>query len=94
LQDTPIIERDLWKWDYRHQVLGVKHLSPTQLFLGVKLVELLYHLHPRRLWRLLTVRDPKLRQQWPFAFRHISAVFWYEVYEHFADRGRIKAVKK
>lgn len=88
MKDASVVENDLWKWDYRHQVVGVKHLSPTQLFIGVKLVEFLYHLHPRRLWRILTAPDPQLRQQLRFAFWHTAAVFGYEVYEHIADRVR------
>ena len=70
MRDAPLIEPDLWKWDYRHQVIGVKHLSPLQLFTGVKLIELVYHLHPRRLWKLLTTRDRKLRRQLRFCLRH------------------------
>lgn len=88
MRDAPVVENDLWKWDYRHQVIGVKHLSPTQLFIGVKLVKFLYHLHPRRLWRILTAPDPPLRQQLRFAFWHTAAVFGYEIYEHIADRVR------
>ena len=61
MKDAQIIEPDLWKWDYRHQVIGVKHLTPSQLFLGVKLIEMIYHLHPRRLWRLVTALDRRLR---------------------------------
>lgn len=88
--DAPIVERDLAKWDYRHQVIGVEHLTPTQLFFGVKLVELVYHLHPRRLWRILTAPDPTLRRQLRFSFWHTAPVFWYEVYEHLAERVRAR----
>jgi anaerobic magnesium-protoporphyrin IX monomethyl ester cyclase len=88
--DSTIIEPDLHKWDYRHQVIGVKHLSPTQLFLGVKIIEACYHLHPRRLARLLSAPDPTIRRQLRFSFRHTSAVFWHEIYEHFACRWRLQ----
>ena len=81
VQGMPIVEPDLHKWDYRHQILGVKHLTPGQLFLAVKLVELGYHLHPRRLWRLLAVRDPRLRRQLRYSFTHTAGVFWAEVQE-------------
>jgi len=81
MRDETIVEPDIRKWDYRHQVVGVKHLSPGQLFIGVKLVELLYHLHPRRLWRILTVPDRALRHQLRFAFLHTSVVFVYELFE-------------
>jgi anaerobic magnesium-protoporphyrin IX monomethyl ester cyclase len=88
-----IVEHDLWKWDYRHQIIGVKHLTPTQLFIGVKLAELLYHLHPRRLWRILTVPDRRLRRQLRVTFWNTSAVFLYELYEHFSNRFRIGITK-
>jgi anaerobic magnesium-protoporphyrin IX monomethyl ester cyclase len=81
LRNEPVVEPDTGRWDYRHQVIGVKHLTPAQLFAGVKLVELCYHLHPRRLWRLLTVPDPRLRRQLRFAFLHTSTVFVYELFE-------------
>jgi anaerobic magnesium-protoporphyrin IX monomethyl ester cyclase len=90
MKDAPIVEEDTWKWDYRHQVVGVEHLSPTQLFIGVKLVELLYHLHPRRIWRIFTAPDAKLRHQLRYAFKHTTIVFWYEIYEHFVDRIRAR----
>jgi anaerobic magnesium-protoporphyrin IX monomethyl ester cyclase len=84
--DSAIIEPDLHRWDYRHQVIGVKHLSPTQLFVGVKIVEACYHLHPRRLVRLFSASDPAMRRQLRFSFRHTGAVFWHEIYEHLACR--------
>ena len=76
-----IIEHDLSKWDYRHQVIATPHLSPAQLWIGVKLVELAYHLHPRRLWRMVAAPDPRLRRQLRFAFWHTGLVFLREVYE-------------
>jgi anaerobic magnesium-protoporphyrin IX monomethyl ester cyclase len=86
LHDAPLVERDVANWDYRHQILAVKRLSPTQLFLGVKLVELIYHLHPRRLARVLAARDPRLRRQLRFSLRHSAAVFRYELAEHLMTR--------
>ncbi len=58
MQSRGIIEADLRKWDCRHQVVALKGLTPTQLFFGAKLVEFLYHLHPRRLWRSDYSRPP------------------------------------
>jgi anaerobic magnesium-protoporphyrin IX monomethyl ester cyclase len=86
METAPIVEQDVGKWDYRHQVIGVKHLLPGLLFAGVKLVELIYHLHPGRLWRTLTEPANDLRRHFGFAYRHISLVFLYEVFEFFADR--------
>jgi anaerobic magnesium-protoporphyrin IX monomethyl ester cyclase len=88
LAGAAIVEPDLWRWDYRHQVVGVRHLSPGQLLLGVKLVELAYHLHPRRLWRLLAAPDRRVRRQLRYCARHIAAVYVYEVCEAIAGRVR------
>lgn len=90
LQGAPLVERDVAKWDYRHQVLAVKHLTPSQLFVGVKLVELIYSLSPRRLARILTAPEPHLRRQLRFSLRHTSAVFLAELIEHVGDVWRRK----
>ena len=81
MRERGIVEEDLSKWDCRHQVVAVKGLSPAQLFVGAKLVEILYHLHPRRVWRAATITDCRLRRHFGFAYRHIVGVFWDEVRE-------------
>jgi anaerobic magnesium-protoporphyrin IX monomethyl ester cyclase len=83
---TERIEPDQSKWDYRHQVLAVPGLTPGQLFWRVKLVELAYHVHPRRLWRVFAAPDRGLRRQLRFAYRHISFVYWFEVIEFVRTR--------
>ncbi len=90
LKAGTVIEANTWKWDYRHQVLAVKHLTPTQLFIGVKLVELCYHLTPRRLWRILTIRDRTQRRLLRYSLWHTSLVYWYEIVEFAAARLRRK----
>lgn len=82
-QRAGMIEEDLSKWDCRHQVVAVRGLSRRGLFLRAKLVEALYHLHPRRLWRALTTPDRVLRQHFRFAYSHIVGVFWHEMLEYF-----------
>jgi hypothetical protein len=62
-------------------VVALKGLSPAQLFVGAKLVELLYHLHPRRVWRMTTAADRRLRRHFGFAYSHIVGVFWDEIRE-------------
>jgi anaerobic magnesium-protoporphyrin IX monomethyl ester cyclase len=81
MRDFPIVETDLWRWDYRHQVVGVKKLTPAQLLLGVKLVELIYHLNPRRIWQVLAAPDYRVRRQLRHCAGHIAAVYCYEIYE-------------
>ena len=88
MQSRGIIEDDLRNWDCRHQVVALKGLTPPQLFLGAKLVEFLYHLHPRRLWRAVAVSDRRLRRHFRFAYQHVPGVFWEEVCEFLRDRSR------
>jgi anaerobic magnesium-protoporphyrin IX monomethyl ester cyclase len=52
-----IIQADLNKWSYRNQVIATSNLRPFSLFLGVKLTELIFHLRPRALWRLISGGD-------------------------------------
>jgi anaerobic magnesium-protoporphyrin IX monomethyl ester cyclase len=77
----PVVEKDLEKWDYRHQVLGQRRLAPWQLFAGVKWLELCFHLRPRRLWGLLRTRDRFRRWQLWWVFLHIGLVWLGEVVE-------------
>jgi anaerobic magnesium-protoporphyrin IX monomethyl ester cyclase len=79
-----IVEHDLAKWDYRHQVIAQATLSRRQLFLGVKLMEVAFHLHPSRLWRLLAAADPSRRRQARWSIAHTAAVWLAEVAEFVA----------
>ncbi len=86
LAERGSIEPDLSQWDYRHQVLPQRHLKPWQLFAGVKLMELLFHLHPRRLFRLLGARGAFWRRQARWSFLHTGAVWLAEIFEFIARR--------
>jgi anaerobic magnesium-protoporphyrin IX monomethyl ester cyclase len=57
-----VIQSDLDKWSYRNQVLATRYLKPFQLFLGVKLTEILFHLRPKALKRLAIGKDKRYLQ--------------------------------
>jgi len=59
---SDIIQPDQARWTYRNQVIHTPELSPTQLFLGVKLTEGLFHTRPRALWRMAFDSDARFRQ--------------------------------
>jgi anaerobic magnesium-protoporphyrin IX monomethyl ester cyclase len=84
----PVVEPDLQKWDYRHQVLGQRHLRPWQLFLWVKWVELWFHLRPRQLLALRRLRDRFYRRQVFWVLLHIGLVWLGEVLEFVRDALR------
>jgi anaerobic magnesium-protoporphyrin IX monomethyl ester cyclase len=76
-----LVEPDQTKWDYRHQVLGQKHLRVWQLFWWVKWIELWYHLRPRRLWAIFSTRESFRRRQLLWVLLHIGQVWISEVLE-------------
>jgi anaerobic magnesium-protoporphyrin IX monomethyl ester cyclase len=59
---SDIIQTDQARWTYRNQVVAAPHLTPAELFLGVKLTEALFHLRPRALTRLVAGGDRRTRR--------------------------------
>lgn len=80
-EGRPVVERDQAKWDYRHQVLGQRHLRPWQLFLAVKWLELRFHLTPRRVWAFVRGGHRFGRRQRLWVHAHIAMVWTAEVVE-------------
>ena len=85
-----VIETDLARWDYRHQVLAHGRMSPWQLFLAVKWLEVCFHLRPRRLWSLARLADRDDRRQLWWGTRRASRVWFAEIVE-FVVRGLRRA---
>jgi anaerobic magnesium-protoporphyrin IX monomethyl ester cyclase len=79
--DRRVVQEDLFRWDYRHQVLEQRRLRPWQLFAGVKWLELCFHLRPRRLRRLLLARDRDRRRDAWWTARHTGMVWLAEIVE-------------
>lgn len=91
--DRAVIQEDQRRWDYRNQVLAQKHLRPWQLFLAVKILELRFHLRPRRLRRLLFSADAGRRREAWWATWHTGLVWLMEIVDfvrsaRFARRPR------
>jgi len=79
-KDRPILQPDLGKWDYRHQILSQPKLSPWKVFLGAKWIEAFVHARPGKLWSILRTQDPFLRRQLTWCFFHTTAVYWAEIF--------------
>jgi anaerobic magnesium-protoporphyrin IX monomethyl ester cyclase len=73
-----IIEPDLGKWDYRHQVLAQPRLNPWEVFLAVKLMELCFHVRPAR-WRAFFQATSFHKRQLLWCFWHTSLVWLGEI---------------
>ena len=75
MKGRAVVHKDLSKWDYRHQVLAQKHLSPWKIFLAVKWLELRVHLRLGRLWAIWKQPDPFLRKQLIWCQLHTTLVW-------------------
>jgi anaerobic magnesium-protoporphyrin IX monomethyl ester cyclase len=82
-----VIEPDQSRWDYRHQILGTRHLRQTQIFALVKLTEAIMHLRPRALRRLLFYADREQRRAYRWCFRHASPVWLAEIRDFLHNRS-------
>ena len=92
-----VIQTDLDKWSYRNQVLATRYLKPFELFLGVKLTEILFHLRPKALKRLLSRSDKRYLQ----IMRHsiwigikvvLAEIFEFIFETKFSLQGSMKAL--
>jgi anaerobic magnesium-protoporphyrin IX monomethyl ester cyclase len=79
----PVVEENLAKWDYRHQVLEAGSLKPWQTFLAVKTMEALMHLRPRFVFRLLRYPDRSIRHALRWCSRNAARVWLDELLEFF-----------
>ena len=55
-----IIQPDTSLWGYRNQVVDTQHLTPGQLFVGVKATEFFMHIRPSRIWRAIFPYDKQV----------------------------------
>jgi len=79
VKDRPIVEPDLSKWDYRHQILAQKYLSPWKIFLAAKWLEYRIHGRPRRFWSIWRTQDRFLRRLLIWSFFHTGFVWFAEI---------------
>ena len=83
-----VIEADQSRWDYRHQILGTRHLRPWQIAALVKLTEVAVHMRPRALWRLPAYAGRDRRRALRWSIRHSAAVWVEEVRELLRGRSQ------
>ena len=96
-QPERVIQMDQDKWSYRNQVLATPYLKPFELFLGVKLTEILFHLRPKALKRLLIGTDKRYLQimrhsMWVGIKVICTEIFEFSFQTKFAPQGRMKAL--
>ena len=84
-----IIQPNLQKWDYKHQIMAIEGVSPLALFLSVKTMELILQLRPKALWRYLFHPDRKIRDAIHWYYKMGRKVWFHEVYNFFGKDNRV-----
>ena len=92
-----VIQTDQDKWSYRNQVLATRYLKPLELFLGVKLTEILFHLRPKALERLVIGKDRRYLQimrhsMWVGIKVVLAEIFEFFFQTKFSPQGDMKAL--
>ncbi|TAK94776.1 MAG: magnesium-protoporphyrin IX monomethyl ester anaerobic oxidative cyclase [Verrucomicrobia bacterium] len=75
-----VVQTDLSRWDYKHQVLESAHVPNWRVLLWVKFIEAICQLRPKSLFRLLAHSDKRFRagMRW---YSNIGRRVWpYEVW--------------
>ncbi|MBF0609682.1 MAG: radical SAM protein [Magnetococcales bacterium] len=76
-----VIQTDLGRWDYRTQVLDMDGISPWQIFIWVKMLEMLYHLRPMNLLRILFHPDLLCRHGLRWSVQRMTRVWFAEIWD-------------
>lgn len=84
--DRRVIQTDMSRWDYKHQVLATRHMAPWRVLLWMKFTEAVMQLRPRA-WPRLFHPDRALRRAQRWYYRIGKKVWPYEVWNFlFRDR--------
>lgn len=76
-----VLQTDLRKWDYKHQVLVTRHVPAWGVLLWVKLIEAVMQVRPRSLGRLFGHPDLGLRAAMRWYYRIGRPVWPYEIWQ-------------
>ena len=86
-EDRRVIQTDLSRWDYKHQVLESQHVPNWRVLLWVKLIEAVSQLRPKSLFRLFAHRDRGFRAAMRWYYSIGRKVWAYELWHWlFLDR--------
>ena len=86
-----VIQTDVRRWDYKHQVLSTRHLPPWRVLLWVKMIEALVQLRPKAIWRTLFQPDARLRHAMRWYAQMGRRVWLFELKNFlFRDRRTLK----
>lgn len=75
-----VIQPDLSRWDYKHQVLESLNVPNWRVLLWMKCIEAVAQLRPKSIWRLLAHPDPGFRAAMRWYYRIGRQVWPYELW--------------
>lgn len=81
-----VIQQDLRKWDYKHQVLATKAVPPWRVFVWVKSIEMIVQLRPKAVWRMLKHQDKHFLHGMRWYYKIGRRVFFHEVFDFICTR--------
>ncbi len=88
-----IIQPDLTRWDYKHQILHTPYLKPWRLFLWMKTIEIIMQCRPKSLMRTLFYPDKKILQAIHWYYQTGRKVWFHEVSQFLFHDHRSKPDK-
>jgi anaerobic magnesium-protoporphyrin IX monomethyl ester cyclase len=75
-----VIQTDIRKWDYKHQVLATQKVPPLRVLAWVKFIEATMQLRPRSLQRLFSHPDRAIRAAIRWYYRIGRKVWFHEIW--------------
>jgi anaerobic magnesium-protoporphyrin IX monomethyl ester cyclase len=85
-----VIQTDLSRWDYKHQVLTSPHVPNWRVLVWVKLIEAVVQLRPKSLFRLLAHPDRGFRAAMRWYYSIGRRVWSYELWHWGFNDRRIR----
>lgn len=84
-----VIQTDVRRWDYKHQVLATNRVPPWRVLLWVKAIEVCMQLRPRALYRSLLHPDKRVLHGMRWYVQMGRRVWFREIFEFFFGAPRV-----
>ena len=83
IKHAELLLTDQRYWDYKHQVLAMRHLKPWMVTLCIKFIEVVMQARPKALFRTFFHNDTRLRDAMRWYTRIGRRVWFWELYQFF-----------
>ncbi|MFZ2451169.1 MAG: magnesium-protoporphyrin IX monomethyl ester anaerobic oxidative cyclase [Methylovulum miyakonense] len=90
VEEREVVQGDLRRWDYKHQVLATPNVPVWRVFLWFKAIEVMMQLRPKALLRLLFHPDADYRHSMRWYTQIGRRVWFHEIFEFIFNTPRLK----